>query len=80
MLAVGLDPEFDDLSQAARALDVAFPALHDAGGTVGRQYQVGRMPYAVLIDQHGVIRREFAGFRRGEESLYIDEARALLGN
>jgi peroxiredoxin len=78
MLAVGLDPGFDQLSDAARALDVAFPALHDAGGEVGRQYDVRRMPYLVLIDQAGVVRQEFAGFNRGEESVYLDEARALL--
>jgi peroxiredoxin len=78
MLAIGMDREFDEVSDTARALGVGFPALHDAGGVVGREYAVSRMPYAVLIDQNGIVRKEFSGFSKGEEGRYLDEARALL--
>jgi len=78
MLAVGLDPEFDEVSETARALGVGFPALHDAGGEVSREYAVRRMPYAVLIDRDGIVREEFSGFRKGEQGRYLDGARALL--
>jgi peroxiredoxin len=78
LLAVGLDPDFDDVSRTARALGLELPALHDAGGMVGREYAVDRMPYVVLVDQDGIVREEFSGFRKGEERRYLDEARSLL--
>jgi len=79
MLSISLDRDFDTASDAADAVRAGFPTLHDAGGTVGEMYAVNRMPYVVLIDQDGVVRDEFTGFRKGEGSQYLDEARALLG-
>lgn len=78
MLAVSLDRELDQVADAARALGVRFPALHDAGGAVGERYAVDRMPYVVLIDQNGVVREAFTGYRKGEEAEYLERARALL--
>jgi peroxiredoxin len=78
MLAIGLDPEFDHARDTVQSLGLGFPALHDADGSVSREYDVGRVPYAVLIDQDGIVRQEFAGFARDEPGRYLDEARALL--
>lgn len=78
MLAVSLDSELDAAGDTVRALGLDLPALHDAAGAVGRQYEVRRMPYVVLIDRDGVVREAFTGFRKGEESRYLDEVRALL--
>ncbi|MDX1563119.1 MAG: TlpA family protein disulfide reductase, partial [Gammaproteobacteria bacterium] len=60
------------------ALGIRFPALHDAGGVVGEQYDVDKMPYVLLIDRDGVVRDEFVGYRKGQEDLYLERVRALL--
>ena len=78
MLAISLDRDLDQVSDAANAIGIGFPALHDAGGVVGEQYAVDRMPLVVLIDQDGVVREEFSGFHKGEEDHYLEQARALL--
>jgi peroxiredoxin len=78
MLAISLDRELDEVSDTARALDVGFPALHDAGGAVGERYDVGKLPYVVLVDQDGIVREEYVGYRKGQEAEYLEQARALL--
>jgi len=78
LLAVSLDRDMHQVDDTVRALGLNFPALHDAGGVVGEMYQVKRMPYAVLIDQEGIVRDEYVGYSNGEEEQYLAEARALL--
>ena len=79
MLSISLDRDFATVSDAAQSIKAGFPTLHDVGGAVGEHYAVDRMPYVVLIDQDGIVRDEFVGFRKGEGSHYLDEARTLLG-
>lgn len=78
MLAISLDRELDQVSDAARAIGLNFPALHDAGGVVGEEYDVGKLPYLLLIDQDGIVRQEFSGYQAGEETEYLEQARQLL--
>ncbi len=78
MLAVSLDRERRQVSDAADAIGVGFPALHDLGGDVGEQYDVSRLPYVVLIDRDGTIRDEYTGYQRGQEDQYLQRARELL--
>jgi peroxiredoxin len=78
VLLVSLDSEMNQVDDLARALDIEFPALHDAGGAVGEHYSVRKLPYAVLIDQEGVVRSEYDGFQKGEEERYLADARSLL--
>jgi cytochrome c biogenesis protein CcmG/thiol:disulfide interchange protein DsbE len=78
MLAVSLDRERRQVTEAAQALGVGFPALHDLGGEVGKQYDVDKLPYVVLIDRDGFVRSEFIGYSRGEEEQYLERARELL--
>jgi hypothetical protein len=52
--------------------------LHDAGGEVGRMYDVERMPMMVLIDRAGIVRDVFEGYRRGSEGQYLERVQALL--
>ena len=76
LLAVSLD---QNASQASEMLDAAsYPVLHDAGGVVGRLYDVTKMPVMVLIDRGGVVREVFEGFRRGNEGQYLEHVQALL--
>lgn len=76
LLAVSLD-------QSAKAAGAAtsgasYPVLHDAGGAVGRLYDVGKVPVVVLIDRSGVVREVFEGYRRGDETRYLERVQALL--
>jgi peroxiredoxin len=77
LLAVSLD----QTAKQAGELSVngtAFPVLHDVGGEVGRLYAVGKVPVVVLIDREGVVRKVFEGYRRGNESQYLESVQALL--
>jgi peroxiredoxin len=76
LLAVSLDQNARQASETAA--DVSFPVLHDAGGEVGRLYDVTKMPVMVLIDRGGVVRDVFEGFRRGNEEQYLERVQALL--
>lgn len=78
VLAVSLDQNQRQADEMAAGLGAGYPVLHDAGGAVGRLYDVSRMPVMVLIDRSGVVREVFEGFRRGDEQRYLDRVQALL--
>ena len=76
LLAVSLDQSARQAGEMTAG--VAYPVLHDAGGEVGRLYDVTKMPVMVLIDRSGVVREVFEGFRRGDESRFLERVQALL--
>jgi len=78
LLAVSLDQNERQASDTATSLGVNYPVLHDAGGAVGRLYDVERMPLMVLIDRAGIVREVFEGYRRGNEEQYLERVQALL--
>jgi peroxiredoxin len=77
LLGVSLDQSMRQASDTAAALDVAYPVLHDAGGSVGRLYDIERMPVVVVIDRSGVVRDVLQGYRRGATD-YVERVQALL--
>jgi peroxiredoxin len=76
LLAVSLDQSARQASETTAG--ASYPVLHDAGGEVGRLYDVTKMPVMVLIDRGGVVREVFEGFRRGNEEQYLEHVQALL--
>ena len=76
LLAVSLDQSARQASEVSAG--ASYPVLHDAGGEVGRLYDVTKMPVMVLIDRDGVVREVFEGFRRGNEAQYLERVQALL--
>jgi peroxiredoxin len=76
LLAVSLDQNARQASEVTSQAN--YPVLHDAGGEVGRLYDVSKMPVMVLIDRGGVVREVFEGFRRGNEEQYLESVQALL--
>lgn len=76
LLAVSLDQTARQASSGSAG--ASYPVLHDAGGEVGRLYDVTKMPVMVLIDRGGVVREVFEGFRRGNDEQYLREVQALL--
>lgn len=77
LLGVSLDQSMRQASDAAAGLDVTFPVLHDAGGAVGKLYEIERMPVVVVIDRSGVVRDVVHGYRRGSTD-YVERVQALL--
>jgi len=77
LLAVSLDQTAKQAGELSGS-GAAFPVLHDAGGEVGRLYAVAKVPVVVLIDREGVVRKVFEGYRRGNESQYLESVQTLL--
>jgi peroxiredoxin len=78
LLAVSLDQNAKQAQDAVASLGASYPVLHDAGGEVGRAYDVSKVPVVVLVDRDGVVREVFEGYRRGNEEHYLERVRALL--
>ena len=75
---VGVD---DDPTQAlgfAHSASVSFPMLLDPEKAVGRSYQVDNLPLTVLIDRGGTVRQVLRDYNAANETLYVQELRALL--
>ena len=78
LLAVSLDQNEKQAGDLAAKQHLAYPVLHDAGGEVGRLYDVSKIPVMVLIDRSGTVREVFEGYRRGNEAKYLESVQALL--
>ena len=78
LLAVSLDQNEKQAGDLAAKQHLAYPVLHDAGGEVGRLYDVSKIPVMVLIDRSGTVREVFEGYRRGNEAKYLESVQAVL--
>jgi len=78
LLAVNLDQTEKQAGDLAAKQHLEYPVLHDAGGEVGRRYDVSKLPVMVLIDRSGTVREVFEGYRRGNEAKYLEGVQALL--
>jgi peroxiredoxin len=78
LLSINLDPQMTQARETAASLDLNFPVLHDARGTVGELYSVDDVPTVVFIDREGYIREVIEGFSRSNQNQYTDRLRALL--
>jgi peroxiredoxin len=78
VLGVSVDEDLRRSREFADAMSVSYPILFDAGSSIGRDYQLQKMPMTILIDRAGVIRYSSVGFKRGDETVYLDQIRELL--
>lgn len=78
LLTVNLDRTRREAKETAGSLHIAYPVLLDTEGKVGALYRVDSMPVLILIDRDGVVRKVFAGYRRGTEEQYLESVRDLL--
>jgi peroxiredoxin len=68
----------------ARALEVAksqslgFPLLLDPEKSVSRRYGIDNLPMTLLVDRSGIVRYAHRDYSGKEETLYLNELRALL--
>ena len=56
ILGVNLDGDAGRAESIARSLGLTFPTLVDARQSVGRLYDVEKLPFTVLVDRDGLVR------------------------
>jgi peroxiredoxin len=56
IIGVNLDGDAGRAESIARSLGLTFPTLVDARQSVGRLYDVEKLPFTVLVDRDGVVR------------------------
>jgi peroxiredoxin len=78
VLGVSVDDDLRRAREFADSMAVSYPILFDAGSSIGKDYQLQKMPMTVLVDREGVIRYSSVGFKRGDEHVYLDQIRELL--
>jgi peroxiredoxin len=78
MFGVGVDDVPAQALDFARSTGVGFAMLLDPEKSVSRSYQVDNLPMTVLIDRSGVIRYVLRDYSPANETLYLQELRALL--
>ncbi|MFM1885539.1 MAG: hypothetical protein RL026_696 [Pseudomonadota bacterium] len=77
VLGVNVEPDSATALQWLQTRPVSFPVVSDKDGAVSRLYGVPGMPGTVILDRKGVVRFAHAGYRAGDETLYLDQLRKL---
>ena len=78
VLGVSVDEDVTRARAFAGAMKVSYPIMFDTGSSIGRDYLLQKMPMTILVDREGVVRYSNVGFKRGDESVYLDHIRELL--
>lgn len=78
VLGVSVDEDLRRAREFVDSMHVSYPMLFDSGSNIGRDYRLEKMPLTLLIDRAGVVRYLSVGFKRGDESAYLDQIRGLL--
>jgi peroxiredoxin len=78
MFGVGVDDEPKQALEFAHSAGVGFPMLLDPAKAAARSYEVDNLPMTVLIDRSGTVRYVLRDYSPANETLYLQELRALL--
>src|SRR5450432_4074189 len=78
MFGVGVDDDPKQALSFAHSAGVGFPLLLDPQKGVARNYEVDNLPMTVLIDRGGNVRYVLRDYSPANETLYLQELRALL--
>lgn len=78
MFGVGVDDDPKQALSFAQSAGVGFPMLLDPEKGVARNYAVDNLPMTVLIDRGGNVRYVLRDYSPANETLYLQELRALL--
>ena len=78
VFGVGVDDDPKQALSFARSAAVGFPLLLDPEKGVARSYEVDNLPWTVLIDRGGNVRYVLRDYSSANETLYLQELRALL--
>lgn len=78
MFGVGVDDDPKRALEFAHSAAVGFPMLLDPEKGVARSYEVDNLPMTVLIDRAGNVRYVLRDYSPANDTLYLQELRALL--
>lgn len=78
VLAIAIEGDADLAKRTAAELGVQFPMLLDQQGQVSRAYDLGKLPYTVVIDREGRVVTVDKGFRKDSWERVSAEVAALL--
>ena len=78
VLGISVDEDLRRAREYADAMAVSYPILFDSGSSIGKDYLLQKMPMTILVDRNGIVRYSSVGFKRGDESAYLDQIRELL--
>ena len=78
MFGVGVDDDPKRALEFAHSAGVGFPMLLDPEKGVARNYEVDNLPMTVLIDRAGNVRYVLRDYSPDNETVYLQELRALL--
>ena len=80
VLGVGIDHDTGQVRKTAADLGLHIPVLFDDEHVVSKLYDLGSLPFTVLIDHHGKVHQVREGFRSGDEEFYRAELEKLLAD
>ncbi len=75
---VSIDDDADGARHFASSVGVAFPMLADPAKSVGRAYEIDRLPTVVIVDRSGRVRYVHSEPKTRGEPPYVRELRRLL--
>jgi peroxiredoxin len=78
VLGVSVGEDARHAEDFAGKLRLGYPILFDANSETGREYLVDKMPMTFMIDRSGVVRYVNAGFKRGDDQVFLEQIRELL--
>lgn len=78
VIGVSVGDDARHAKEFASGTKVGYPILFDATAETSRDYQIDKMPMTIMIDRSGVVRYVNAGFKRGDDRIYLDQIRELL--
>ena len=78
VLGVSIDEDARRARDFADGMKLGYPILFDTTSNTGRDYLIQKMPMTILVDRSGVVRYVNAGFKRGDDRIYLDQIRELL--
>jgi peroxiredoxin len=78
LLSINIDTDQESVRETVAGLQLQFPVMFDEHKSVSRLYDLGTMPFTILVDSTGAVRYVHAGYKRGDEFAYRDEMKILL--
>lgn len=79
LAGVNVEPDPRQAEQwLAKTVSVSFPVAYDAESKVSRLYGIAGMPSSVFVDRRGRLRHLHAGYKPGDENVYLDYLRTLI--
>ena len=78
VLGINVDKNSAQADKILNDINISFPVLYDADGSVSKRYNVDAMPTTVIVDRNGNMRFLHRGFKPGYEESYIAHIKTLI--